>query len=59
MKDDQIGMELMRLYRQLRAEVDPQRKALIRRQIDKMLDGAGDFLPDRFVAAVQASRHDG
>jgi hypothetical protein len=45
MADDEIGLELMRLYRRLRATANPRIKAALRDQIDDMLDRAVNTPP--------------
>lgn len=56
--EDEIGLELMRLYRRLRAEVNPRIKAALRDQIDDMLDRAVNALPAGYVLLEGKDHHD-
>ena len=53
---DEIGLQLMRLHRQLRVESDPRVKAMIRAWIDDLLDRAQHASPESF-AGVSRDKH--
>jgi hypothetical protein len=54
--DDGLGVELMRLYRQLRAETDPVRKDRLRRLIDAKLTYAEVVMPASYIGVSPRAR---
>jgi hypothetical protein len=56
MADDELGVELLRLYRELRAAADPRRRAAIQQLIDATLDRAERVFAGGY-AGVTKDRH--
>ena len=56
MSDDDLGVELLRLYRQLRAAPDPRSRAAIQQLIDATLDRAERVFATGY-ARVGKDRH--
>jgi hypothetical protein len=52
MPNEDIGLELMRLYRQLRSEPDPRVKTAIRQHIDLLLDRAQNVIPAGYAGVT-------